>query len=44
MTKTRSNKNIKENMRKRNVMKNMRNMNIMVLEQLDCQERGAIGT
>jgi hypothetical protein len=42
MTKTTSNKSIKENMSKRSVLKNMRNMN-MVLEQLDCQERGARG-
>jgi hypothetical protein len=41
MTKTTSNKSIKENMKKRSVLKSMRNMNIMALEQLVCQEREA---
>jgi hypothetical protein len=42
MTKTTSNKSIKENMSKRSVLKSMKNVN-MIMEQLDCQERGARG-
>jgi hypothetical protein len=50
MTKTTSNKSIKENMSKRSVLKSMKNVN-MIMEQLDCQEEeqeehhgfGAIG-